>query len=93
MKQAQITQLSESQRLTLTLGVLCAVTLVTWWLGHETAGHSAVIGLSVLAIAFVKVLLIISEFMEVRTAPRWLRLFTTGWLAAVAAVSVSLFLI
>jgi hypothetical protein len=35
----------------------------------------------VIALGFVKGRLIIRYFMEVRTAPRWLRLATDAWLA------------
>ncbi|MGK2318608.1 cytochrome C oxidase subunit IV family protein [Gordonia rhizosphera] len=76
----------------MTLGVLCSITVLSWWLGHETGGHSTAIGLAVLAMAFVKVWLILRDFMEVRSAPRWLTLVTGGWLIIVAATSVTLFL-
>jgi hypothetical protein len=46
----------------------------------RTLDASVPITLSVLAIAFVKARLIIRYFMEVRTAPRWLRICTDGWL-------------
>jgi len=70
-------------RLTYVWVILSAITLVSWWLGHARAGAfvaSAPITIAVLAIGFVKARLILQYFMEVRTAPTWLRLFTDIWL-------------
>jgi hypothetical protein len=64
--------------------VLSAITILSWWLGHSRAGHSfdasVPITVAVLAIGFVKVRLVMGYFMEVGTAPTWLRLFTDIWL-------------
>lgn len=64
--------------------VLVAITVLAWWL---TPGHSAgltepsiPITVTVLALSAVKARLIIRNFMEVRTAPVWLRRATDGWL-------------
>jgi hypothetical protein len=40
----------------------------------------------------VKARFIMQEFMEVRTAPRWLRHFTDGWLAVLWIAIVTLYL-
>jgi len=66
--------------------VLSAITLIAWFLAPAHANGIAVasvwITVAVLALGFVKARLIIRYFMEVRTAPQWLRLFTDIWLVA-----------
>jgi Prokaryotic Cytochrome C oxidase subunit IV len=66
--------------------VLSAITVISWWLGP--ANHSGplapstVITVVVLALGFIKARLIIRHFMEVGTAPAWLRVSTDVWLVA-----------
>lgn len=66
--------------------LLSVITVVSWWLapGHATgvATASTWISVAVIVLGFIKSRMIIRYFMEVRTAPRWLRLATDGWLAA-----------
>ena len=51
-------------------------------------GHTAAI-VGVLAIAFVKIWLIVRYFMEVRFGPRWLRIVMDAWVVGVfAAITV-----
>lgn len=64
--------------------VLVAITVLAWWLAP---GHSAgpvepslPITLTVLGLSAVKARLIIRNFMEVRSAPVWLRRATDAWL-------------
>ena len=64
---------------------LSAITVLSWWLartahhgGHFVASTPVTIG--VLAIGFVKARFILRSFMEVRTAPMWLRRFCDVWL-------------
>lgn len=61
--------------------LLCVVTVVSWWLGHESVHASVVVTVAVVALGVLKCRLIIREFMEVRSAPPWLRLATDAWLA------------
>jgi caa(3)-type oxidase subunit IV len=65
--------------------VLTTITIVSWWLAPGHSGGVAVpnvaITVAVVALGFIKGRLIIRYFMEVRTAPRWLRLATDAWLA------------
>jgi caa(3)-type oxidase subunit IV len=65
--------------------VLTSITIVSWWLAPGHSGGVAVpnvaITVAVVALGFIKGSLIIRYFMEVRTAPRWLRLATDAWLA------------
>ncbi|OBI40672.1 prokaryotic cytochrome C oxidase subunit IV family protein [Mycobacterium kyorinense] len=78
--------MTTTARLTGVWLILSAITVVTWWLGpahtHGTPTASLAITIAVLALALVKAHLIIANFMEVRTAPWWLRLSTDGWLLA-----------
>ncbi|MCV7042115.1 cytochrome C oxidase subunit IV family protein [Mycolicibacterium moriokaense] len=66
--------------------VLCALTIGSWWLSPAHGGAAAVpslpITVAVIVVGFVKCRLIIRYFMEVATAPRWLKLATDGWLVA-----------
>jgi Prokaryotic Cytochrome C oxidase subunit IV len=63
--------------------MLCAITIGTWWLSPSHSAMAAVasvpITVAVVVLGMIKSRLIISYFMEVRTAPRWLRLATDGW--------------
>jgi Prokaryotic Cytochrome C oxidase subunit IV len=64
--------------------ILSAITVLSWWLGHPRSGQAfdanVPITIAVLAIGFIKARLIIRYFMEVRTAPLWLRVSTDAWL-------------
>lgn len=68
--------------LTRVWALLTAVTLLSWWIGR---GHGAeyrldaAVTVGVLLIAALKVQLVMRHFMEVRTAPRWLRRAAYGW--------------
>jgi hypothetical protein len=61
--------------------ILSAITILSWW---PAAGHtrgaaavaSAPITVALILLGFIKGRMIIRYFMEVRTAPRWLKLFT-----------------
>lgn len=77
-----------SKRLGLVWLALSAVTLLSWWIGSAHGrpfSPNAAVTFSVLAIAALKVRLIIGEFMEARQAPRLLRLLTDAWLALLLA--------
>ena len=84
-------------RLTYILLILCACTILSWWLGgpERDRGHVAadtLITICVMAIGLFKAWLIIRQFMEVRTAPRWLRVFTDVWLVAFWGAVLGLYL-
>jgi hypothetical protein len=83
-------------RLTAVWLALCALTATSWSFSPahvgERAGLSVPITVAVLSIGFVKVRLVISHFMEVRTAPLWLRLATDGWLVALFGSILALYL-
>jgi hypothetical protein len=77
--------------------ILCAITIVSWWLAPGHSGSGAVasvpITLAVILLGFVKGRLIIRYFMEVRTAPGWLKASTDAWLTVlwVAILGIYLF--
>ena len=64
--------------------ILSAMTVVSWLLGPgHTRGSlvaSVPITVAVLTLGLIKSRLIIRYFMEVRTAPMWLRIATDVWL-------------
>jgi hypothetical protein len=64
--------------------ILSAITVMSWWLapGHAGGHTTASIPITVAAIllGFIKGRMIIRYFMEVRSAPRWLRRSTDLWL-------------
>jgi hypothetical protein len=76
--------MTAANRVTYVWVILSVITLVSWWLGpghaHGAPGPSVPITVAVLALGLVKSRLIIRHFMEVRTAPRWLRIATDVWL-------------
>jgi hypothetical protein len=65
---------------------LCVITIASWWLSpaHSAApaAPSLPITVAVIVLGLIKCRLIIRYFMEVNTAPRWLRAVTDGWLIA-----------
>jgi hypothetical protein len=72
-------------RLTYIWLALSAITVLSWELARTArqGGHfvaSTPVTLGVLAIGFIKARFILQSFMEVRTAPVWLRRFTDAWL-------------
>jgi Prokaryotic Cytochrome C oxidase subunit IV len=78
-----VSQLTSTAAPTITYAwiILSAITILSWWLapGHARgAAASAPITVAVILLGFIKGRMIIRYFMEVRTAPRWLKLFTAG---------------
>jgi hypothetical protein len=70
---------------------LVAVTLAGWLLTDEAGGGTAIVALIVL-FGLIKCLLIIRHFMEVRHAPHWLQVVTTGWMVVLWPTLLVLFL-
>lgn len=77
--------------------LLTAITLGSWWLAPahftDTVHASTPITALVLVLALIKSRLIIRYFMEVRTAPRWLKLSTDAWLAALFVTVFVIYLV
>jgi hypothetical protein len=82
-------------RLTLVWMVLVLATVATWWLGARGESERLDLNLSltagVVAIALVKIRLVVWHFMEVRTAPAWLRWNCDGWLAFLGLMIFALY--
>jgi hypothetical protein len=75
--------------LTLVWALLTIVTVVSWLTARDSGSAHVVnvtVTLVVLLIAAVKTHLVIWHFMEVRFAPRWLKLTTGGWLVGLVAL-------
>ena len=84
-------------RLTTVWLALSALTVASW--GVSTAVHhgapadpSVAATVGVLAMALVKVRLILRHFMEVGTAPSWLRRATDAWLAVFGIAVLAVYL-
>jgi Prokaryotic Cytochrome C oxidase subunit IV len=77
--------------------LLVAITIGAWWLAPaqyaDTLNASVPITALVLALTLIKSRLIIRQFMEVRTAPRWLKLATDGWLVVLFGAIFAVYLI
>lgn len=88
--------ISDNRAITVVWLALTAITVLSWWLapGHSGGHAEASIPITVAAIVlgFVKCRLIVRYFMEVRTAPKWLRYSTDAWLVAlwVAVLAIDL---
>ncbi len=82
-------------RLTIAWLVLIAVTLLSAMIGgahgFASAGHGAEATFAVLGIAFAKVWLVMSHFMDVRGAPRPLKIICAVWLVAVLAILLAVY--
>lgn len=87
----------DTRAVTIVWIVLCSITIGTWWLSpaHSTvaAVASTSITAAVVGLGFIKGRLIIRYFMEVRTAPRWLRLATDGWLLVLWTAVLVIYLV
>ncbi|EKF21823.1 prokaryotic Cytochrome C oxidase subunit IV family protein [Mycolicibacterium hassiacum DSM 44199] len=83
--------------MTWTWVALTAITVGSWWLAPahftQTVHASVPITALVLALTIVKVRLIFRNFMEVRSAPRWVRWGTDGWLAVMFATVFVIYLV
>jgi hypothetical protein len=72
--------------------LLLGITGIAWSLGHGLGFFGARgAGLSVLILAFVKVRLVLLDFMELRHAPRPLRLIAECWIVAICGVLLVLY--
>ena len=86
-----------NERLTSVWVILSACTILSWWLGTMVRDRGQVVSsvsitIGVLAIGLFKARLIIGQFMEVRTAPKWLRVFTDLWLIAFWGAVLAIYL-
>jgi heme/copper-type cytochrome/quinol oxidase subunit 4 len=72
---------------------LMLATCASTWLLSKNSVAPEVATLAIMLVAAVKVRLVIGYFMEVRRAPLALRLVCDGWLLAVAALIVTVYLV
>lgn len=73
--------------------LLVALTISTFWLGthHPFGGDDArMASVVVIALAFVKVWFVVADFMEVRHAPRALRIAFAIWFVVIGGAIVVL---
>jgi hypothetical protein len=89
---------SESRAITWVWGVLVLITIGTGWLApaahtSHLAQASLPITALVLALALIKSRLIIRYFMEVRTAPRWIKVASDAWLVALFGAVIVIYLV
>ena len=81
-------------RTTLIWLLLVAATLVSWELGHGVGFESAAAaGAAILVVTFVKVRFVVLDFMEIRGAPRWMRVIAESWVVLCCALLIGLFLV
>ncbi len=89
--------ISSSTRSALTWFGLCAITLISWWLGTRhgqgSVAPNAAVTLGVIGIAAVKVRVIFREFMEVRNAPALLRHLTDAWLGLTVVALIAAYVV
>jgi hypothetical protein len=85
------------RRLAVICFALCAITVVSWWIGshhnHHVFTPDGAVTFSVIAIAAVKVRIIVSEFMEARYAPPLLRRIADAWLSVLVATLLAIYVI
>jgi heme/copper-type cytochrome/quinol oxidase subunit 4 len=72
---------------------LMLATCASTWLLSKNSVTPEVATVAIILVAAVKVRLVIWHFMEVRRAPHALRLVCNGWLLAVTALIVTVYLV
>ena len=77
---------------TIVWAALMLATCASTWLLSKNSVTPEVATVAIMLIAAVKVRLVIRYFMEVRLAPLVLRLICDGWLLAVTALIVTVYL-
>lgn len=81
-------------RITAVWAMLVIATLVSWELGHGVGFKTATAaGIAILVVTFVKARFVILDFMEIRGAPRWMRLVGESWIVLGCTLLIGLFLV
>lgn len=81
-------------RATLIWLLLVGATLLSWEMGHGVGIDDArLAGAAIIAVSFVKVRFVVFEFMEIRGAPRWMRVFGDIWITLITALLIGRFLL
>jgi apolipoprotein N-acyltransferase len=90
------TKKSGTRSITYAWIILCAITISSWWLSPAHSGKPAIPSIAittlVVLLGLLKGRLIIQYFMEVRSAPRWLKLSTDAWLLVLWASVLAIYL-
>ncbi|WP_295684248.1 cytochrome C oxidase subunit IV family protein [uncultured Nevskia sp.] len=80
-------------RVTAVWALLIIATTLSWQLGHGAGFDDArQAGAAILVVTFIKVRLVMRDFMEIRHAPRWMRLIGDAWIVLITVLLVGLFL-
>ena len=83
---------SPSLRTSVAWLTLLSITLVSWRVGHGWLLVRRVdAGTAVVALAFLKIRIVVLEFMEIRSAPLWMRAVCETWIIALAAAIIGLY--
>jgi hypothetical protein len=73
--------------------LLIAATVLSWEMGHgfgfRNIQHT---GMAIIVIAFIKVRYVILDFMEIRSAPLFIRLIFEAWIVIVCSTLLMLYL-
>ena len=80
-----------ANRVSLIWLLLVAATALSWEIGHGVGiTDMRLAGSAIVVIAFIKVRFVILDFMEIRTAPLFMRATAEGWLVTVCTILVVL---
>lgn len=73
--------------------LLMLATILSWFLGvnQNQAVLNATASVSIILVAFIKVRLVMTDFMEVRSAPRGLRMMCDAWMTILCASMMVLY--
>ena len=79
-------------RTTLVWLLLVGATIFSWEIGHGVAiHHLRFASITIIVIALIKVRCVIFEFMEIRSAPLFMRIVAQAWLLVIGTVLVTLY--
>lgn len=80
-------------RMTAVWAVLVVITMAAWGMGHgfpfEDVTQAAI---AIILLAMAKVRFVVMEFMELRRSPLPIRVAADGWIVAMCALLVALYL-
>lgn len=80
-------------RVTAVWALLIIATTLSWQLGHGAGfDDTRQAGAAILVVTFIKVRLVMRDFMEIRHAPRWMKLIGDAWIVLITVLLVGLFL-
>jgi hypothetical protein len=83
---------AQKNNLLIVLALLLALTLLSWLVLYAVRLEAKTVGALLLSLAFVKVQLIISQYMELNRAILLVRVAFWMWTIAVGAISIGIYL-